>query len=159
MSHPVNAWNIGRVAQILGSMLATTSWIGMYWKLNPLPKANHNSPGLISLNIKLPTHNISFYSPHRQLSPSFPYSIRCMEKETHIYVLSYGNKKLKGDAYRRCVSWRRCVYMYVLSYGSKELGYLHRSASGRGTYVRHCYHQLHIPVCSYHLQFEPFIAC
>ena len=33
LSHPINAWNImGRVAQILGSMLATTSWIGIHQK-------------------------------------------------------------------------------------------------------------------------------
>ena len=44
VSHPVNAWNMCRVAQTLGSFVATL-WTVIYWKLDPVPNAIHNSSG------------------------------------------------------------------------------------------------------------------
>jgi len=54
--------NPGQVAQILGSMLTTTSWIGICLKLDPFPKASqcsHNSSKFISLNIEIASITMS----------------------------------------------------------------------------------------------------
>ena len=44
VSHPVNGWKTGRVAQVLGSSLVTTLCTPMYLKLVSVPRASHIPP-------------------------------------------------------------------------------------------------------------------